>query len=72
MEKKIYIVKGLQNTLVGHPAIQALNLYVARIEAVQQQMVQKFPELFRAWERFRVNITLKMKAEVNPFVLTAP
>ena len=26
MEEKIYIVKGLQNALVGRPAIQALNL----------------------------------------------
>ena len=72
MEEKVYIVKVLQNALVGRPAIQALNL-VARIETVHSNfMVQKFPELFGGLGTMQGEYHIKIKAEANPFVLTAP
>ena len=74
-DKKIYVVSGLQNALVGRPAIQALNL-VARLDTVynnvKQQMIQKFPELFTGLGAMEGEYTIKLKANASPFVLSKP
>ena len=75
INEKIYVVSGLQNVLVGRPAIQALNL-VARLETVnndpKQQMIQKFPELFTGLGTMQGEYQIKLKADATPFVLTTP
>ena len=69
------VVSGLQNALVGRPAIQALNL-VARLETVnndpKQQMIKKFPELFTGLGTMQGEYQIKLKADATPFVLTTP
>ena len=75
IDEKIYVVSGLQNALVGRPAIQALNL-VARLDAVnnnpKQQVIQKFPELFTGLGTMQGEYQIKLKADATPFVLTTP
>lgn len=72
IKENIFIVKGLQKELVGHPAIQL----VAWLEAVhtnlKQQMVQKFPELFTGLGGMQGEYHIKLKTEAKLFVLTTP
>ena len=76
IEDKIYIVKGLQQPLVGRPAIQALNL-VSQIEVVQtnsdqERIIHNFPELFTGLGSIEGEYHIKLKPNTTPFVLTTP
>ena len=75
-EEKIYIVNGLQQPLVGRPAIQSLNL-VSRIEVVQtsseqERIIHKFPELFTGLGSMKGKYHIKLKSDATPFILTTP
>ena len=72
-EEKIYIVNGLQQPLVGRPAIQSLNL-VSRIEVVQtsseqERIIHKF---LTGLGSMKGKYHIKLKSDATPFVLTTP
>ena len=71
----IFVVEGLDEPLLGRPAIESLNL-VTRIDTVtdtyKDQVISNHPKLFRGLGKFKGQYTIKLQANVKPFALTTP
>ena len=48
VEEEMYVVQGLETALVGHPAIEAMDL-ISRVNTVTggEEYVKKYPDLFQ-------------------------
>ena len=72
----VYILAGLQKSLVGRPAIQALELVfqirTAGTTSHNQSVIEKFPELFSGLGAIDSGYLIKLKSDANPFVLSTP
>ena len=73
VEEEIFIVKGLQMSLLGRPAIEALGL-VTRVNAIESQenLIAKYPELFKGLGTLKGEYHIKHKQEAKPFTLSTP
>ena len=74
VEEVIYVVKGLRKPLIGRPAITALQL-VSRVNAIdstQQNIVSKFPSLFKGLGTIEGEYTIVLKQEARPYALATP
>ena len=74
IKEKIYVVKNLQKSPLGRPAIMGLNL-VWRIDAIKkssQSILEQFPSVFNGLDWIERNYTIKLQEEVKPFALTSP
>ena len=45
VEQTVYVVKGIQNNLLGLLAIKALEM-LARVETIQKAILEQYPSLF--------------------------
>ena len=73
-EQELYVAEGLQRSLLGRPAIEALQL-VQRIRDVRTEKlkpVQEFPKLFQGLGKLRGEYTIKLRDGAKPFALSTP
>ena len=70
--EKIFVIEGLQQPLMGRPAIEALNL-LSRINIVSsEKFVSLYPNLFCGLGTFGTEYHIVLKREATPFTLSAP
>ena len=72
-EQTIYIVEGLHKSLLGQPAIQALQL-LKRIGAVEKgsKPEELFPNLFKGLGKLKGEYTIRLRDGAQPFALNTP
>ncbi|XP_048236436.1 uncharacterized protein LOC125371759 [Haliotis rufescens] len=71
-EQNIYVARGLTRSLLGRPAIQALNL-VSRIDSVVgDKWKDMFPKLFTGLGKMEGEYTIKLKEDAKPFSISTP
>ena len=70
-EQPIYVVKKLQNDLLGLPAIKALNL-LAQIDSIQKSIPDQYPSLFEGLGTFKGEYRIELKSSAKPFALFTP
>ena len=69
--QSVYVVKKLQQNLLGLPAIWALNL-LTQVDAVQKSVPDQYPDLFTGLGTFPNSYEIKMKPDAQPFALFTP
>ena len=74
----LYIVQGLNEPLLGKPAIEALQLIV-RVENVtepdlytKERVEQKFPSLFKGLGELKREFKITPKPDAKPFAIYTP
>ena len=74
----LYIVQGLNEPLLGKPAIEALQLIV-RVENVtepdlytKERVEQKFPSLFKGLGELKGEFKITLKPDAKPFAIYTP
>ena len=72
-EQTIYVVEGLHKSLLGQPAIQALQL-LKRIGAVEKgsRSEELFPNLFTGLGKLEEEYTIRLREGAQPFALNTP
>ena len=70
---EVFVVDGLQQPLIGRPAIEALNL-LSRINIVSSsdKFVSLYPDLFRGLGTFGAEYHIMLKQDARPFTLSTP
>ena len=73
VKQDVYFVSGLEKSLLGRPAINALKL-LKRVNIVNLSAVwqNKFPDLFRGLGFMKGNYSLALKNEAQPFSVATP
>ena len=71
--QEIFVVKELQQALMGRPAIEALHL-ISRIDYVDssEKFVKPYPDLFTGLGTLGVEYHIQLRQDANPYVLTTP
>ena len=74
----IFVIKDLQNPLLGSPAIESLSL-VMRVEPINttdhpmtKDVMQRFPSLFGKLGKLQGSYHIKIKESAVPFSLNIP
>ena len=67
----VYVVKKLQQNLLGLPAIRALNL-LTQVEAIQTSVPDQYPSLFTGLDTFPGSYEIKLKPDAQPSALFTP
>jgi len=67
----IYVVKDLQQNLLGLPAIKALHL-LAPIDTVNTPILEQYPTLFKGLGTFPDTYEIKLRPDAQPFALFTP
>ena len=73
-EHDIYVIKGLQQALLGRPAIEALRV-VHKVDHVTslENYTEQFPRLFQGLGKLKgPKYKIKLKADAQPYALTTP
>ena len=73
-EQELYVAEGLHKPLLGHPAIESLQL-VQRVRGVQTgklNPIQQFPSLFNGHGKLQGEYTIKIQEGATPYSLTTP
>ena len=72
-KQDIYVVRGLQTPLLGQPAIEALGVDTL-VENLHQEedVVAQFPDLFQGLGCLKVNYTIQLRSDAQPFALSTP
>ena len=75
VQEDIFVVDGLQKSLVNRPAIQVLD-FVVRIDSVgrtkeNEAIVLSHPKLFSGLDEFS-GYTIRLRENAKPFALTTP
>ena len=68
---RIFVIRNLQNNLLGLPAIKALEV-IFGINAIEQNIPDKYPTLFSGLGTFKGEYTIKLKPDAKPFSLYTP
>ena len=68
---RIFVIRNLQNNLLGLPAIKALEV-ISGINAIEQNIPDQYPALFSGLSTFKGEYTIKLKPEAKPFSLFTP
>ena len=74
VQQEIYVVRGLNQALVGRPVIEALEL-VVKVEPVQsykEGVILKFPHLFSGLGKLEGAYTIALNEDAKPYALTTP
>ena len=71
VEQTVYVVKGIQNNLLGLPTIKALEM-LAKVEALQKTTLEQYPSLFTGLGTFKGEYKIKLKPNTEPFALYTP
>ncbi len=67
----VFVVRGLQNNLLGLPAVRDLGL-IQHIESVNDDIPSQYPELFTGLGTFKGEYKIRLKPEAYPFALNTP
>ena len=67
---KVFVIRHLQNNLLGLPAIKALAV-ISGINAIEQN-IPDIPALFSGLGNFKGEYTIKLKPDAKPFSLFTP
>ena len=67
----VFVVRKLQQNLLGLPAIQALKLLM-QVETIQTPIPDQYPALFSGLGTFPDSYQIKLKPEAQPFALFTP
>lgn len=73
--EEVYVVKGLEEPLLGRPAIKALHLIQQVDQVADNQMThccQKFPSLFSGLGRLKNIYKISLKADAKPYAVATP
>eukprot|EP00118_Oscarella_pearsei_P022429 m.259498 g.259498 ORF g.259498 m.259498 type:complete len:276 (+) comp40422_c0_seq1:1730-2557(+) len=72
-KQQIYVVRGLQRSLLGRPAIRALNI-LQRLHEIESSIDihREFPKLFTGLGLFPGEYRIRLKEGANAFALTTP
>ena len=70
-EQTVYVVKGIQNNLLGLPAIKALKM-LAKVETIQKTILEQYPSLFTGLGTLRGEYKIELKPDAQPFALYTP
>ena len=74
--QEVYVIKGLDLTLVGLPAIEVLNLVtkICAINTDKETNVSKFPKLFSGLRCLTEEYQIKLinNEDAVPYALTTP
>lgn len=78
--EKVYVVKNLLSSLLGLPAINALQLIkwvdatmeTQTCEAITSSIQEKCPKIFKGLGTFGEDYTIQMKEEAHPHALYTP
>ena len=71
VEQTVYVVKGIQNNLLGLPAIKALEM-LARIGTIQKAILELYPSLFTGLGTLKGEYKIELKPNAEPFALYTP
>ena len=71
--EEVYVVKSLNRSLLGRPAIEALGL-VQRVNAVQTKtdLVKQFPKLFEGLGKLEEEYKIVLRDDARPYALSTP
>ena len=74
VEEVIYVVKGLRKALIGRPAITSLQLVsqVNQVDFTKQEVVSKFPKLFKGLGIIEGEYNIQLKQNAAPYALATP
>ncbi len=72
--QSVFVVKGLQENLLGLPAIQNLGILTIShsLHTVTQSIVDQYPSLFTGLGTFDEGYSIKLRPNSNPFSLFVP
>ena len=70
-EQTVYVVKGIQNNLLGLPAIKALKM-LAKVETIQKTILEQYPSLFTGLGTLKGEYKIELKPDAQPFALYTP
>ena len=65
------MVKGMQNNLLGLPAIKALEM-LAKVEAIQKTILEHYQSLFTGLGTLKEEYKIELKPNAKPFALYTP
>ena len=71
VEQTVYVVKGIQNNLLGLLAIKALEM-LARVETIQKAILEQYPSLFTGLGTLKGEYKIELKPNAEPFALYTP
>ena len=72
---EVYVVKGLEEPLLGRPAIKALQLIKLVDQIAEKQVtsyLQEFPRLFRGLGKLKYMYKISLKADAKPYAVSTP
>ena len=74
VDEVIYVVKGLRKALIGRPAITSLQLVsqVNQVNFAKQEVVSKFPKLFKGLGTIEGEYNIQLKQNAVPYALATP
>ena len=71
-KQPLYVVKRLQNNLLGLPAIKALNL-LTQVDGIQKSIPDQYPSLFSGLGTFKApDYKIQLNPDAKPFALYTP
>ena len=72
-EENIFVITGVPEPLLGRPAIERMNL-IKNIDLLKekQEVLLKFPKLFKGIGKLKESYHIKLKKEAAPFAIGAP
>ncbi|GFS22574.1 Pol polyprotein [Elysia marginata] len=75
-QEEIYVIQGLEQPLLGRPAIEALNLLqrINSVKATQESVdfKKEFPELFTGLGKLQKEYKIQLKDDVVPHKISTP
>ena len=74
VKEQIYVVRGLQKALIGHAAITVLQLLccVNTVDSIKQEVVSKFPKLFKGFGTIEGEYNIMLKQDATPYAISTP
>ena len=70
-DQPVYVVKKLQQNLLGLPAIWSVNI-LAQVDAIVKSVPDQYPDVFTGLGTFPETCQVKLKPDAEPLVLFAP
>ena len=69
--QEFYVVKDIHESLLGRPAIEALEL-ICWQRQIKTDVVGRHPELFKGIGLIKKEFSIKLKGKVNPYSVSVP
>ena len=69
--QRVFVIKNLQNNLLGFSAIKALEL-IRGFDAITQNISDQYPTLFSGLGTFKGEYAIKLQPDAKPFCLFTP